>query len=89
MSVGLALQRICVKIVAFEQLAFFPRSALPPELSSTDGDHLILAVTLIDTHQHRHSEDAVWVRTAFPFELHWVDSEDVDFFVLLIEAALF
>ena len=89
MPVRFALHRVCIEIVAFEQLAFFSRSALPPELASANGDHFILAVTVIDTYQHRHSEDAVWVRSALPLELHWIDSEDVDLFVLLIEAPLF
>ena len=89
MPIRFALHRVCIEIVAFEQLAFFSRSALPPELASANGDHFILAVTVIDAYQHRHSEDAVWIGSALPLELHWIDSEDVDLFILLIEAPLF
>lgn len=91
MTVGLALQRVRVNIVAFEQLAFFSRGALSSELPSANGYHLILAVAFVDTHQHWHPEDAVGtseLRSAFSFELHLIDSEDIDFFVFLVEAAL-
>jgi hypothetical protein len=86
-AIGLALHRVCVKTVAFEQFAFLSRSALPSELASANSDHLLFAVAVIDAEEHRHPEDTVRA-SAFSLELHRVDSEDVDFFVLLIEAAL-
>jgi hypothetical protein len=86
-AVGLALHRVGIKPVAFEQLAFLSRSTLPPELPRANGDHLLFAVAVVDTEEHRHPEDTVRA-PAFSLELHRVDSEDVDFFVLLIEAAL-
>lgn len=88
--VAIRLSRIGVQIVAFEQLALFPRSALPPELSCTDSDHLIFAVALVNAHQHWHAENAVLageLRSAFSFKLHLVDSQDIDFFVFLVETA--
>ena len=87
MAIGLALHRICVETVALEQFAFLSRSALPSELTRANGDHLLFAVAIVDAEEHRHPEDTVRA-SAFSLELHRVDSEDVDFFVLLIEAAL-
>jgi hypothetical protein len=86
-AIGLALHRVGVKSVAFEQLAFLPRSALPSELTRANGDHLLFAVAIVDAEEHRHPEDTVRA-SAFSLELHRVDSEDVDFFVLLIETTL-
>ena len=91
MTVGLALQRVRVNIVAFEQFAFFSRGALSSELPSADGDHLIFTIAFINAHQHWHAEYAIRTSklgSTFSFELHLIDSEHVHLFVFLVETAL-
>lgn len=91
MPIRLSRRRVGVHIVALEQLTLFSCRALPPELPSTNGDHFIFTVALINTHEDWHAEYAIRsskFSSSLSFELHLIDSKDIDLFVFLVETSL-
>lgn len=59
-------------------------------MPGSNSNHLILAIAFVDAQKHRHSKYAITssdVCATFSFKLHWINGEDVDFLIFLVEAA--